>query len=588
MYLKDLKSTKALNIHWNPLVSGFNKNTATTHINNYIDKAFSKTGLNSKVVSVKNKYYNSLNDWDKLDFMQFLINYEYYKKYNSSPYAYSEEMSKLFNKFNKLEIATPSLVEDYAIKNRDGGISVFDDNYWNVLFKKSAGFEYGSSSSLLYINNMNRIHYLLLMNRLKEKHKRLKEEQLDELLGNVDSAEFIVSNLIRELGGISANQKDWLLNNIDEADKLIKFVGEHRHMGRFSPQESHLVFSFLNITEDIPTANFLKYKELYNSIEGFGISDENQIKWLYTNETEAKNLIKFADDNKVGGLIPLDINNFVLLAIEELTKGSKVNYYDRIIIDKKILDELPCHQYLIDDALSSCSGLVNAIQSEFGVSEKTNLIFRVSDRLPATTNGRTSPKSYYNSSDKTCNIFITLRKGYLKDATDISIARTLIHESLHAVLINMFERGLLLDQNNNPEPKFKDLIEAHIDAQLNIPTNLGLAHHEVMTNFVNLIANSLSEYGKIKGYSYPYSFYRKISWSGDMIGTSTFKSLYPKYINSNDATNNPLNINPEYLDIVNLGASERENSIYTFNHPNGNSYVHRPKGNILSENEPCN
>ncbi|WP_028890335.1 hypothetical protein [Tenacibaculum ovolyticum] len=130
VYLKDLKSTKALKKYWDPLVSEFSKNTAITHVNNYIYKAFSKTGVNNIVVSAKNNYYNRLNDRDKLDFMQFLINYEYYKKYNSPPYAYSEEISKLFKKFNKLEVATPSLVENYAIKNRDGGISVFDAQYY--------------------------------------------------------------------------------------------------------------------------------------------------------------------------------------------------------------------------------------------------------------------------------------------------------------------------------------------------------------------------------------------------------------------------------------------------------------------------
>lgn len=181
VYLKDLKSIKALNKHWYPLVSEFNKNTATTHINNYIYKAFGKTGINNKVVSAKNNYYNRLNDWDKLDFMQFLINYEYYKKYNSPPYAYSEKMSRLFKKFNKLEIATPSLVEDYAIKNRDGGVSVFDDNYWKVLFKESTGFEYGSSSSRVHFN-MNTIHSFLLMTRLKRKHKKLRKEALEKLL----------------------------------------------------------------------------------------------------------------------------------------------------------------------------------------------------------------------------------------------------------------------------------------------------------------------------------------------------------------------------------------------------------------------
>ena len=228
VYLKDLKSIKALNKHWYPLVSEFNKNTATTHINNYIYKAFGKTGINNKVVSAKNNYYNRLNDWDKLDFMQFLINYEYYKKYNSPPYAYSEKMSRLFKKFNKLEIATPSLVEDYAIKNRDGGVSVFDDNYWKVIYKKDYKVDYGNDfSGFGFANNYFDIRYIRSKNS-KKKHKKLRKEALEKLLAVESTAEFAIANFIGELGISNQSQKDWLYKYKAKTNELIKFANDNR------------------------------------------------------------------------------------------------------------------------------------------------------------------------------------------------------------------------------------------------------------------------------------------------------------------------------------------------------------------------
>lgn len=38
--------------------------------------------------------------------------------------------------------------------------------------------------------------------------------------------------------------------------------------------------------------------------------------------------------------------------------------------------------------------------------------------------------------------------------------------------------------------------------------------HEYMTNFVDSIASSISEYGRSKNYNIPFSYYRKLAWQG--------------------------------------------------------------------------
>jgi hypothetical protein len=134
---------------------------------------------------------------------------------------------------------------------------------------------------------------------------------------------------------------------------------------------------------------------------------------------------------------------------------------------------------------------------------------------------------------------------------------------------------------------YENLVEEYINYTNGLPNNIGMAHHELMTNYVESIASSLSVYGNNNGYSNSFSFYKKLSWAG-LLETPTFKSLYPKYINPDDATNNPNNINPQWLDIINTNASEQENSTYIFNHPNGNTYEYEPKGNTPNETTPCN
>lgn len=238
VYLKDLRSTKALKKHWDPLVLEFGENTATTHINNYIYKAFSKTGVNSIVVSAKNNYYNRLNDWDKLDFMQFLINYEYYKKYNSPPYAYSAKMSRLFKKFNKLEVATPSLVENYAIKNRDGGISVFDDNYSKIILNSYPGLE-----------------KIFFVKRAVEEHRRLKKQKLNKLLAAESTAEFAIANLIGELGVSNQRQKEWLYKYKTKANELIKFANDNRVGGKIPVNVKSAILKSVTLSNNLNQFN---------------------------------------------------------------------------------------------------------------------------------------------------------------------------------------------------------------------------------------------------------------------------------------------------------------------------------------------
>ncbi|WP_440066414.1 hypothetical protein [Tenacibaculum discolor] len=128
VYLKDIKSLSSLKSKWTPLFNDFSKNTAETHINNHIYKSIGK-GVEPEVIKLKNQHYNSLNTWDRLSLLQFLIHYEEYKKLSSTPYLPPEHIDNMFKKFNNIDKATPELIENLSIKNRTGGFSVFDYDF---------------------------------------------------------------------------------------------------------------------------------------------------------------------------------------------------------------------------------------------------------------------------------------------------------------------------------------------------------------------------------------------------------------------------------------------------------------------------
>ena len=157
-----------------------------------------------------------------------------------------------------------------------------------------------------------------------------------------------------------------------------------------------------------------------------------------------------------------------------------------------------------------------------------------------------------------------------------------------AILVYMFEENLLQSANGTPMNGFEDFVEAYINHLSGLPVNLNKAHHELMADFIEDIASSLSVYGTSNGHSNSFDFYKKLSWSGDILKTPTYQSLYPEYLNLADATANPSNINPAHLDIVNTSAAEENNTTYEYAHPNGTTYTNSPKGTVSNTSEPCN
>ncbi|MGQ3678382.1 AHH domain-containing protein [Tenacibaculum discolor] len=211
VYLKDIKSLSSLKSKWTPLFDDFSKNIAETHINNHMFKSIGR-GVESEVIKLKNQHYNSLNTWDRLSLLQFLIHYEEYKKLSSPPYLVPEHINNMFKKFNNIDKATPELIENLSIKNRTGGFSVFDGRTYYKLLST-----YTSPPALPGGEYMAKMEW-----------ERLKNQALDKLLNSTSTADFAITNLIGELNITNNTQKNWLYEHKTAANNFIGFANSNR------------------------------------------------------------------------------------------------------------------------------------------------------------------------------------------------------------------------------------------------------------------------------------------------------------------------------------------------------------------------
>lgn len=273
---------------------------------------------------------------------------------------------------------------------------------------------------------------------------------------------------------------------------------------------------------------------------------------------------------------------FSILAIEVLIDGGEVDFEEEIIFHSTF-DDFPCHKEVIREAISVCSPLTQVVLDVFEANDYVNLVFETSNTMSA--NASTTLFSEYDANSGACNITITFRESYLETATDLSIARTTVHESLHAILVYMYEEGLLQVDDETSLEGFEDILDAYIDYLSGLPANFGSSHHELMTEMVEDMATSLSSYGLDAGYSYPFSFYEKLCWGG-LLETDSFNTLFPELIDPS-LGNTPDNINFERYDIIYTIVSEQNNQTYNLN-LNEISYEYSPKGNAPNSSEPCN
>ncbi len=253
VYLKDIKSLSSLKSKWTPLFDDFSKNIAETHINNHMFKSIGR-GVESEVIKLKNQHYNSLNTWDRLSLLQFLVHYEEYKKLSSPPYLVPEHINNMFKKFNNIDKATPELIENLSIKNRTGGFSVFDGRTYYKLLSA-----YTSPPALPGGEYMAKMEW-----------ERLKNQALDKLLNSTSTADFAITNLIGELNITNNTQKNWLYEHKTAANNFIGFANSNRVSNKITTKAKIFSNTTIQILSNQNLTSSQKYNQFviaYNSFD---------------------------------------------------------------------------------------------------------------------------------------------------------------------------------------------------------------------------------------------------------------------------------------------------------------------------------
>ena len=218
-----------------------------------------------------------------------------------------------------------------------------------------------------------------------------------------------------------------------------------------------------------------------------------------------------------------DTFDFVREAIGAEMEGAEVDWEEQIIISstvpncvKTIINKLAQNDAYIDlgdmpDFVKEELNLSGQIMDVFNNSSKYHLNFKVRSLQPNSLGQEKNAETKFNISTK--GFDITLNSSYVSNATDLSIARTVIHESLHAYISLIYHTQV-----------FSDLRKSLDKLLSQNGNNPNIAEHKLMVkNFISSIANSLESWDSSS--LTDNNYYTYLSWSGGMIGTPAFDAL---------------------------------------------------------------
>ena len=199
---------------------------------------------------------------------------------------------------------------------------------------------------------------------------------------------------------------------------------------------------------------------------------------------------------------------------------------------KKIDDTLlkPCMQGILSDVKNLTQGSVGQIIQKFsGTIPGYNWELK-DGALAGNQNAFTSQA--YNKTTGT--VTTTFDGSKLVNATDLSIARTILHESVHAYLVSYFKIDPLSASKSYPDLVGDWAKGIYGDQNTN-------QHAEFVRNFVSDITIALEEFGVNRGLRISSQFYQDLAWgglthtgkldsSGNPIETAWFQTAFPSSV----------------------------------------------------------
>lgn len=151
-------------------------------------------------------------------------------------------------------------------------------------------------------------------------------------------------------------------------------------------------------------------------------------------------------------------------------------------------------------------------------------------------NGETAGTGY-DAATETINISITISNNLINKGTKLAIAKTILHESIHAYLLKIkFLYPTFFGSSN----EFSQLALDYRNY-----SNNNDADHTYMSNIIANISSNISNFVQEK-YSYPTSssaYYEAVSWSGlTHLTNGSINPLFSDSYPNNDDQNNIIKI----------------------------------------------
>ncbi|WP_335967008.1 hypothetical protein [Galbibacter sp. PAP.153] len=183
---------------------------------------------------------------------------------------------------------------------------------------------------------------------------------------------------------------------------------------------------------------------------------------------------------------------------------------DGIIGQLKLKDK---HVSVVPDILGSegASHLSQIILDIFDNSDKYMIKFLVKE-AGTDSNGAAKNAQTLRESDGNGGFImtITIDDDYIKNATKLALARTIIHESLHAYL------GYVLQ--NNYTSNTASLLHTYYSKY----GNGNIAEHTFMSQYVEALGYSLAAWDNHKQ---SQEYYNNLAWSGGLLSTDAYNKL---------------------------------------------------------------
>lgn len=206
-------------------------------------------------------------------------------------------------------------------------------------------------------------------------------------------------------------------------------------------------------------------------------------------------LVATALSSRAGSISPF--SDYVNIGSKIVTSADDLTTYLGGIKDELVHESL---KQILAGIATLKEGKIGAIINTF-LNNASNWTWVITEgSLPENENGRTQ---------LTSGIAVTtLDYGKLKDATNLSVARTMIHEMIHAYITLYFQNDPLNANKDYPE------ILAAWQASEKHDYN-EIQHTEIAKNFVEDIAESLNEFGQKVGLiNINELVYNDLAWGG--------------------------------------------------------------------------